>query len=177
MIEVRNQKLTNKQTQFAVAYVRTGGKGAESARQAGYAVDSADVTSYKLLRNPKVLEAIERETRKALKSDVALARQTIYDLCRNSSSDAVRLQAAQALLSHGGLQVVRQSEVRHTLEDNRTDQELIASIQSYLEELKIVPGEVVQEEVKPELIEQVTNKPGVGESAVPDWLKEVGSAS
>ena len=70
-----------------------------------------------------------------LNTNVGLAAKVLVDLATTSKSDGVRLAAASALLDRGGMALVRQSEHRHVLEDNRTDAELRAHIKQLTAEL------------------------------------------
>lgn len=66
--------LTAQQERFIEEYIKCR-KGAEAARRAGYAVDSARVTASKLLSNANILKEIEERTKgNGMGLDEALAR-------------------------------------------------------------------------------------------------------
>ena len=132
---MRDQPLTEKQRLFAIAYVRTGGNRAQSAKEAGYEGVRADQSAYQALSSPAVQAAIRKEAENLLSANVGIGAKVMVDLAISSKSDSVRLQAAQSLLDRGGLPFIRQTEHKHTLEDHRTDAELKAHIKQLTDEL------------------------------------------
>jgi len=132
---MRNSPLTEKQKAFAIAYVNNGGNRTQAAISAGYHSKRANQSAYQALTSPAVQAAIRKEAEDLLNANVGIGAKVLVELATTSKSDSVRLQAAQSLLDRGGLPFVRQTEHRHTLEDNRTDAELRAHIKQLTDEL------------------------------------------
>jgi hypothetical protein len=111
--------LTAKQRAFAEAYVTLGGKsgvGCAAARAAGYSPTDLRRAS-KLLKHPGVLEYIKHLSRQRLSAGAALGAETLLAIAENGRpTDAVKLKAATALLAHGGLAPVVQTENRTVVE-------------------------------------------------------------
>ncbi|MBC8445279.1 MAG: terminase small subunit [Rhodospirillaceae bacterium] len=143
-----NQSLTEKQRLFAIAYVHNGGNRTQAAISAGYHAKRANQSGYQALTSPAVQAAIRKEAEDLLVSNVGIGAKVLVELATKSKSDSVRLQAATALLDRGGLQLVRQTEHKHTLEDHRTDAELREHIKRLTAELgldaKIVNAKVIE---------------------------------
>ncbi len=94
--------LTEKQRIFAEAYVETGGRvQVRAARMAGYAEGSASVSASKNLSNPMVLAYIKHIIETKMQAGVALAWDTLVDLCA-TGPPAVRRAAATEMLDRGG---------------------------------------------------------------------------
>lgn len=139
---------TELQQRFAEAYVENGGNGAAAAREAGYAESSAAQEAARLLKNKNVLEAIKIETLRQFAEGVPLAVKTIIDLVKNSENAKVRLDAANALLDRGGLQLSQRFE--HVIKDDRTDEELEAAIIASAKELGVSPDAMLAGLKKPD---------------------------
>ncbi|UQY83670.1 terminase small subunit [Ralstonia pseudosolanacearum] len=149
----RGDKLTPKQLAFVKAYTATGGaNGTQAAIAAGYSASGgktgklgASVAAHRLLRDPRIIEEIKKEADRRLRAGVCLAAATLEELCGNAQSESVRLQAAQALLDRGGMQLASLSQHTVTIEDKRTDDELLARIAQMQKELglKVIDAEVV----------------------------------
>jgi len=140
-------KLTPKQTAFVKSYCRLGGMNAtQAAIAAGYSGHGkgagAAVSASRMLQLPHILQAIREETERTLRAGVALGAQVLDELARGAVSESVRLQAAQALLDRGGMQLANLS-----VEDKRTDAELRCRVEELARELglaaKVIPGELV----------------------------------
>jgi phage terminase small subunit len=141
----QDTKLTYKQRAFVRHYVKLGGTNATSAAlAAGYAASpsekggrapGASVTASRLLNNPAILRAIRDETERSLRAGVALGANVLEQLCREANSESVRLQAAQALLDRGGLQLANLSQHNIVIEDKRTEGELLARVKELQREL------------------------------------------
>ena len=132
--------LTDQQRKFVEVYVDNGGNGADAARKAGYAQKTARQEASRQLRNPCVLEGIKTETLRHLAQCVPVARKILYELATSSTNEKVRFDAAQALLDRGGLQLSQ--KVEHTFKDERTDDEIEASILALSKEAGIEAPEV-----------------------------------
>ena len=88
-----------------------------------------------MLSLPHIQQAIRKEAEDLLNANVGLAAKVLVELATTSKSDAVRLQAAVALLDRGGLPFIRQSEHTHRVEDHRSDAELKQHILKLTSEL------------------------------------------
>lgn len=141
-----DRTLTAKQRAFVRAYISLGGTNATAAAvTAGYAPSKskkrgdrsagASVTAHRLLQKPTILKAIREETERALRAGVALGAHTLEQLCREANSESVRLQAAQALLDRGGMQLATLSQHHVVVEDRRTEGELLARVKELQREL------------------------------------------
>ena len=79
---------------------------------------------------------------------MALGATTLEELALNAQSESVRLQAAQALLDRGGMQLASLSEHHVVVKDERSDEELRARVEQLQRELglsaKVISGEVVR---------------------------------
>ncbi len=133
-------ELTTKQAAFVRAYVKLGGLNAmQAALAAGYSGrdggNNAAVVASRMLRMPHILSAIREETQRKLCSGVALGAVILEDLGRNATSESVRLQAAQALLDRGGMQLASLSEHHVVVEDRRSDVELLQRVVELQREL------------------------------------------
>jgi hypothetical protein len=146
------EKLTPKQTAFVKSYCRLGGMNAtQAAIAAGYSGHGkgagAAVSASRMLQQPHILNAIREETERTLRAGVALGAQVLDELARGAVSESVRLQAAQALLDRGGMQLANLSEHHVIVEDKRTDAELRCRVEELARELglaaKVIPGELV----------------------------------
>jgi phage terminase small subunit len=130
-----NAPLTEKQRLFVTEFVGNGANRRKAVTSAGYSEKGIDQTAHHLLSLPHIQQAIRVEAENLLNSNVGIGAKVLVDLAQNSKSDSVRLQAAQSLLDRGGLPFIRQTEHKHTLEDNRTDAELKAHIKQLTDEL------------------------------------------
>ena len=94
--------LTPRMARFCEEYVSLGsGNGAEAARLAGYAEDTARQSAWRLLRNAGVQEYVQRLTQEALAAAAPQALATMVRLLR-AKSEFVQQQAAQSLLDRAG---------------------------------------------------------------------------
>ena len=95
-----------------------------------------------------VVAAIKEEAERRLRAGVALGATTLEELALNAQSESVRLQAAQALLDRGGMQLASLSEHHVVVKDERSDDELRARVEQLQRELglsaKVISGEVVR---------------------------------
>lgn len=91
--------LTEMQRAFVEHYVTTGGKVGIASQRAGYK-DRA--TGSRLLRDPKVVKAIQEMMVDAIGVHAASALGTVVKLARSAKSDYVRLEAAKDLLDRAG---------------------------------------------------------------------------
>ena len=153
-----NQPLTEKQKAFVTEFVGNGANRRKAVVAAGYSKKGIDQTAHVLLSLPHIQQAIRKEAEDHLNANVGVAAKVLVDLAQNSKSDSVRLQAAQSLLDRGGLPFVRQTEHKHTLEDNRTDAELKAHIKQLTDELGL-NAKVIEHEPSKEVVAENPIKP------------------
>jgi hypothetical protein len=103
--------LTEKQHLFVVNYVRNGGKAGLAAKAAGYAPDCAHVTASRMLRNPKVLHALQTETVVQLARHVPAALHKVRRLALTAKSEYVALEASRDLLDRAGFTAPKKVQV------------------------------------------------------------------
>lgn len=143
------KKLSKKEALFVEAISR-GAKKGEAAIAAGYAPSSAHVSASRLLNRPHVLTAIREAAERAINAGVATAALVLLELAESGKTDDVRLRAACALLDRGGMPLIRQSEHRVTVNDQRSDAELLAHIRSLASQLGIAsPVQIIEGEIVP----------------------------
>jgi len=94
--------LTEKQSAFVQAYVSNGGNGTKAAISAGYARSGAKQEASRLIRNPKVQQAIAQEMQSAFGLAAVQAFAQLSRLLTRAKSEYVRLEAAKDLLSRAG---------------------------------------------------------------------------
>jgi hypothetical protein len=140
----RDDPITPKEQQFVQAFIRLGGRNAtEAALQAGYSPTgnraSARELGSRLLRRPRVMQAIKEATERNLRAGVVIGASVLEDLAKGATSESVRLQAALALLDRGGMQLANRTEHHHVIEDQRSDAELRAHILELSRSLGLVP--------------------------------------
>ena len=91
--------LTDKQAAFVEHYVSTGGKVGIASKRAGYA--GREMGS-RLLRDPKIIKAIQQMMTDAIGVHAVTALGTVVKLVKSARSDYVRLEAAKDLLDRAG---------------------------------------------------------------------------
>jgi len=91
--------LTDKQQAFVDHYVSTGGKVGIASQRAGYSSRTSGST---LLRDPKVIKAIQERMTDAIGVHAVAALGTVVKLAKSARSDYVRLEAAKDLLDRAG---------------------------------------------------------------------------
>lgn len=104
---------TQQQRDFAIQMVLTGGNGAEAARRAGFAADSAAQAAYRLMRLPHVQASVRMEQERVLKGH--LASKALYVLEQimddENAPAGARVDAAKTVLDRAGLPALRQTEI------------------------------------------------------------------
>lgn len=78
----KNKDLSQQQKDFIKHYIKSGGQIEQSAIKAGYAPANASSQGSKLMRNPKVLEEIDRYNRNAMSRAVASSAEVMQFLTR-----------------------------------------------------------------------------------------------
>ena len=148
----RPEQITARELKFAHAYTELGGKdgvGMQAALLAGYSVKGAATAAYRLLRRPLVIEAIKKEVERVFSINVVVGSKILLELAQDKSTPpSVRAQCAESLLNRGGLQLVRLSENRITIEDKRSDAEILSRIAQLSKELGI-DAKLVSDSSKP----------------------------
>lgn len=96
MHDIQPSDLTDKQQAFVEHYVRSLGKVGLSALKAGYSDRTA---GSQLLRNPKIVEEIRRQTQQDLTLHGVTAIGITRKLMKSARSDYVKLEAAKQLIS------------------------------------------------------------------------------
>jgi phage terminase small subunit len=92
------QALTPKQERFVEAYLANNGNGTQAAIAAGYGQKSAHVTASRLIRLPKVRNALIEHTDLILAQAAPFAAQRLHELIRHKSG-YVSLEAAKDVLN------------------------------------------------------------------------------
>lgn len=131
----------------------------------------AAVTASRLLDKPHILDALRKETERALRGGVAIGAAVLEDLAKSAKSEAVRFQAAQALLDRGGMQLASVSEQRIIVEDRRSDRELLERVTELQRELGLSMKVIDAEPLTP----GTHNTPRAIESSVSDAVLVGGS--
>lgn len=93
------QALSDKQAAFVEHYVTTGGKVGLASSRAGYA---SRTTGSQLLRDPKIIKAIQERMVDSIGVSAVAALGTVVKLAKSARSDYVRLEAARDLLDRAG---------------------------------------------------------------------------
>lgn len=127
--------LTTKQRIFAEAYVETGGRTQiAAARMAGYAEASASISAGKNLSNPMVLAYIKHIIETKMQAGVALAWDTLMDLCA-TGPPAVRKACATEMMDRGGfLQTkVEEHNINVNLNVRRTPDQVRKELKAIVE--------------------------------------------
>lgn len=104
-------ELTDSQQTFVREYVRNGGKGAEAARCAGFSEKSAGKYAYQLLEKGHVLQAIQREQRRAFTELAAISLgQTKMMLEDPKTPAGARVQLVMTVFDRANLAAIRSGE-------------------------------------------------------------------
>jgi phage terminase small subunit len=142
---------TQQQKDFAVQMVLTGGNGAEAARRAGFAADSAAQAAYRLMRLPHVQATVRMEQERVLKGHMASkALYVLEQIMDDENAPAgARVDAAKTVLDRAGLPAVRQPEpiVLEKPLGQMSVQELeafIAAGREKLRDMQAIPAFVVE---------------------------------
>ncbi len=101
-------QLTDKQQEFAAAYVSCGGNASEAARLAGYSQASARQIGGRLSRDAKVQRMIRQEQQRVIGGRLcSQALGVLESIMLDPSAPAgARVDAAKSLLDRGGLPAI-----------------------------------------------------------------------
>lgn len=106
------RELTTKQRRFVHAFIRGDLTQGEAARAAGYTESVSDTVASRLMRNPLIQQAIQRETLKAIGIAAVPALRAVVALVRDAKSDYVKLEAAKDLLDRAGFAAPQRASER-----------------------------------------------------------------
>ena len=144
---------TEQQKLFIDNYLKNRKKNqTKAAIEAGYSKKTAHVQANQLLKNPLVLEYLEKREKQLEKElkrefffDAIDARKVLSDIINNpKSKDADRINAAKDLLDRAGYKAVDVHEVQSTVNvkaDGLTDSELEDRIAELEKELSLASDE------------------------------------
>jgi hypothetical protein len=105
------RELTAEQAIFVREYVRSGGRGAESARAAGYSAKTADNYAYQLLQKPHVQEAIHKEQRRTFSELAAIALGQARMMLEDPKTPAgARVELMKMSFDRAGLAALRNAD-------------------------------------------------------------------
>lgn len=104
---------TQQHRDFAVQMVLTGGNGAEAARRAGFAADSAPQVTYRLMRLPHIQTARRIEQERVLRGHLtSKALYVLEQIMDNEDAPAgARVDTAKTVLDRAGLPALRQAGI------------------------------------------------------------------
>lgn len=137
--------LSEKNKRFLTIYASNGGNASAAAVSAGYAMSNAGsqrVTACRILKRPEALEFLHKLLLQTLTADAPFAIGTIRHLAEKAESEQVRLQACKELLDRAGFKLAERHEL--ILKDERSDDELEASIRAHLAELGITERQALE---------------------------------
>ena len=128
-------QLNEKQRKFCEVYVQNGGDGAAAARTAGYK-DSPNIriTACKTLQQPHIQAEIEKQIRVQMSQHGPVALKRIKELMEHDDP-RIALKASMDFADRAGLKPTEKKEL--TIVDERTDEEVEASITAAIAELGI----------------------------------------
>jgi phage terminase small subunit len=123
-------ELTEQQQKFVLAYFQIGGKSvARAAEAAGYygGGSAAKVAGHRLMKNPKVMEAMKEEALLTLDRGAIVAIHAMIEIAASPTHKDRQKAAADLMDRRGFIRVTGQAI---TVEDKRTDAELIEYIRA-----------------------------------------------
>ena len=126
--------MNERQQKFCEIYVQNGGKATEAARAAGYKEGPGiRVTAHNLLKLPHVQAEVDKQIRVQMAQHGPAALARIKELME-SDNPQVALKAAMDYADRAGLKPPDKHEITYT--DERTDEEITASINAHIAELE-----------------------------------------
>ena len=99
----KSQSLTIRQQAFIDNLLTNGGTATQCAIKAGYSKKSAKVEASRLLKQDKVLKALQTQAMKSLGYRSISALDTVSNLSQNANSEYVRLEASKDILDRAGI--------------------------------------------------------------------------
>jgi phage terminase small subunit len=140
--------VTEQQRRWVVAYAMCG-DATSACRSAGYsdASEGCKVAGFRLLRTPRVIEALQEWTRGALEGRGAfIAVQALIEIAADPDHKK-RFEAADSLADRVGFS--RQTNVNMTVEhtDNRSTASLMEAVRAYFQPRAAAVIEAAAEEV------------------------------
>lgn len=104
--------------------------------------ESARTMACKYMRDPKILQAIRNLADGSLRANVLIAQDVLTGMMEGVFNGQpvkpeTALKAAVEILNRAGLIVSQTVKHEHTIEDNRTEKELLAHIKNRMEELGV----------------------------------------
>lgn len=138
------RELTALQQRFVIALLECGGTNeSKAARMAGYGGgdETCRVVGFNNIRKPHVLAALREEADKRLHSGAILAASVMVEIAMDRDHKD-RYKAADNLLNRAGLVIQTQHKI--IVDDQRTDQEVIARVRMLATELKIDPKKLLE---------------------------------
>tara|TARA_Y100001938_G_C8030646_1_gene400443 strand:- start:264 stop:638 length:375 start_codon:yes stop_codon:yes gene_type:complete len=99
----KTQSLTTRQQAFIDNLLTNGGTATQCAIKAGYSKRSAKVEASRLLKQDKVLKALQTQAMKSLGYRSISALDTVSNLSQNANSEYVRLEASKDILDRAGI--------------------------------------------------------------------------
>lgn len=145
--------LTEQQAAWVHAWLALGARKGMASRamqqvNPDLTAESARTTASKYMRNPKIAMAMRNLADSSLKGNVLLAQDILTDIMEGEYNGQpvkpeTAMKAAIEVLNRGGLIVAQKVEHEHTIEDNRSEKELLAHIKGRLKELGIADGGVI----------------------------------
>lgn len=120
---------TRRQDAFIREYVRNGGNGTQAAKEAGYGEVSAYARAWELLQRADIIQAIQDETRRYVKTLGAGALGVLRELSLNACNETVRYQAASDLANRAGTKLPDKVEYTHTYNSEEVDNRIAVLIE------------------------------------------------
>jgi hypothetical protein len=117
------------QRAFVAAKVHTGADNSKAARAAGYSIEHAKRSGYRLAHDDRVQAAILEEGRKLMRSEGARSIQTLVAIRDDKGADAKdRIKCAVELLNRSGFHAVSEHHlnVEHRLSETEQDRRILA---------------------------------------------------
>ena len=99
----KTTELTTRQQAFIDNLLTNGGTATQCAIKAGYSKKSAKVEASRLLKQDKVLKALQTQAMKSLGYRSISALDTVSNLSQNANSEYVRLEASKDILDRAGI--------------------------------------------------------------------------
>ena len=128
--------LTDKQQEFAEAYVACGGNASEAARLAGYSLKSARQIGGRLARNPTVQRLIRQEQQRVIGGRLCSQALGVLEsiMLDQSAPAGARVDACKTILDRGGLPAIPANQIVHDADEMDFKQMSVAEMQEFIRE-------------------------------------------